>query len=323
MTGGQVASITNQPVTNNLAVATGIPVLQSCLIQATAPSTILMNFDLDMAYIDPAQSTFKILVNNVQDLVTNITVAGKSVLLTLASPVSGGSNVILNYTKPADRPLQAKTGGQVASISNLPVVNNVPASGVPVLQSCVIQSTSPITIVMNFNLDMAYIDPAQSTFYVLVNNIQRYVTNITVGGKSVFLTLASPVYAGNTVVLNYTAPSVRPLQAKTGGLVASISNLNVTNNITALKKSAIVIDKYSVYPNPAKEFINVFVPQQKDSKPQKIRIYDLSGRLTMEDEISRSGEQTRIPISLKSGIYVVQILRDKTPVFSQKILVTP
>ena len=50
----------------------------------------------------------------------------------------------------------------------------------------------------------------------------------------VLLTLASPVVYGDAVTVAYTKPSTNPLQTVAGGQAASITAMNVTNNVAAV-----------------------------------------------------------------------------------------
>ena len=61
---------------------------------------------------------------------------------------------------------------------------------------------STLTVTYDETLNSSSV-PAISAFTVLVNGVARAVTNVTVSGTQVVLTLASPVTAGQTVTLSY------------------------------------------------------------------------------------------------------------------------
>ena len=81
--------------------------------------------------------------------------------------------------------------------------------------------------------------PAPSAFSVAVDGAARGVSDVSVGGSSVTLTLASAVAAGETVTVGYTEPAGandRPLQDVAGHRVASFADeaaANATAGVTA------------------------------------------------------------------------------------------
>ena len=93
---------------------------------------------------------------------------------------------------------------------------------------------------MTYNSTLANIVPATSAFTVMVNNIARTVSSVSISGTKVSLTLASPVAYGNVVTVAYTIPATSPLQTVSGSQPASITPQSVTNNVAA----AVVIPVY-------------------------------------------------------------------------------
>ena len=61
--------------------------------------------------------------------------------------------------------------------------------------------------------------------------------------------------------------------------------------------------KMEVWPNPAREHIMIKIPE---SGEQRIRIYDLNGRLASSQQVHLPGEM-ELPSSLISGIYIIEI----------------
>ena len=64
------------------------------------------------------------MVNTVARTVSSVSISGTRVSLTLSSPIVYGNVVTVAYTKPATNPLQTASGGQAASITDRPVLNN-------------------------------------------------------------------------------------------------------------------------------------------------------------------------------------------------------
>jgi uncharacterized repeat protein (TIGR02059 family) len=225
--GGQAASITAQPVTNNCILT--IPVYVSSVIENATPSTLEITFSLSLTNIVPTTTAFTVKVNSVTRSVNSVTISGTKVSLTLASSVIFGDVVTVAYTKPASNPLQTPSGGQVATFSAKNVTNNCSTAS-PVYVSSVVENATPTILELSFNLSLANIVPATSAFTVLVNSVSRSVNSVTISGNKVLLTLASPVVYGNTVTVAYTKPASNPLQSPSGGQTATFSAQSVTNN---------------------------------------------------------------------------------------------
>jgi uncharacterized repeat protein (TIGR02059 family) len=227
--GGLAASISNQPVTNN--VTASVPVYQGSVIQNATPSLLEMTYNLSLANIVPSATAFSVQVNSVARSINSVAVSGTKVTLTLSSPVAFGDIVNVSYTKPATNPLQTSAGGLAASISNQPVTNNVAAT-VPVYQGAVIQNATPSILEITYNLNLANIVPAAAAFSVLVNSVPRTVNSVSISGTKVLLTLSSPVVYGNNITITYTKPLTNPIQTTSGGQAASFTAQPVTNNVT-------------------------------------------------------------------------------------------
>lgn len=75
--------------------------------------------------------------------------------------------------------------------------------------------------------------------------------------------------------------------------------------------------QFSIYPNPAKEFLTI-LPNNSDTESYKVLVYDNLGKMIFEKELF--GEQ-KIEISqLNSGIYILQFI-DRNKKFSHKLIV--
>ena len=229
--GGQAISIVTQPVTNNVNAV--IPAYVSSAVANATPSTVVITYNLTLANIVPAASSFSVLVNSVARTVSTVAISGTIVQLTLASPVVFGDVVTVSYSKPSSNALQTTAGGQAATISAQPVTNSV--NGItPGYVSSAIANATPSLIEITYNLALANIVPAASSFSVLVNSAARTITAVVISGSKVQLTLSSPVVYGNIVTVSYTKPSSNPLQATSGGQALSISAQPVTNNVIGL-----------------------------------------------------------------------------------------
>ncbi len=340
----------NQQV--KLRLTAPVPAFKSAVVdEKTLTMTFTENLD---AASKPAPGVFRVTVNNARRNVASggVAVSGKTVTLTLASPVARTDTVRVRYTRPSAMPLRGAGGIAVATLSDQAVTNNTPAgviiwsaalsvkdfapsvfrgcldlstgnectgaltpnsfgdaqdptrvvgfgvyinegtgrlelmldkeisgewtlhvddrqfpvadatlsnssktaswanSGIgiwPQNQQVKLRLTAPVpafksavvdekTLTMTFteNLDAAS-KPAPGVFRVTVNNARRNVASggVAVSGKTVTLTLASPVARTDTVRVRYTRPSAMPLRGAGGIAVATLSDQAVTNNTPA------------------------------------------------------------------------------------------
>lgn len=236
--GGQASSFNSKAVTNN--VQPEIPVYLNSSVQSSTPSRLDITFNLSMANIIPAASSFNVTVNSVVRTVSSVSISGQQVFLNLASMVIYGDVVSISYNKPSTNPLQTPSGGQAVSFSANAVLNNI-TSSIPVYQSSAIQNSTPSRLDMTFNLSLANILPAVSSFKVTVNSVARNINSITISGTQVFLTLASPVIYADVVTVAYTKPTSGPLQTATGGTASSFIAQPVSNNCTPASNKPPVI----------------------------------------------------------------------------------
>ena len=161
---------------------------------------------------------------------------------------------------------------------------------------------------MTYSLTLANIIPAGSSFITKVNGNDKSITSVVVSGNKVNLTLPEALGFGDIVSVSYLKPATNPLQSDAGVAAETITGQPVTNKVvgyTTQSTDASNKEKISVYPNPAREFINI--PNLDPSLgPGIIRIYDFAGKLCMETRLD-TGLNNKIPINLRSGIYVVKV----------------
>jgi uncharacterized repeat protein (TIGR02059 family) len=208
------------------------PIYISSSIENATPSILTLTYDLSLANIIPAASSFTVLVNSVLRTVTSVSISGISVKLTLSGAVIYGDKVTVAYTKPAVNPLQTSASGQAASFTAQTTTNKVNAVVTvnPVYVSSVVENLTPAILDMTYNLTLANVVPASSSFSVLVNSTSRSLSSVAISGTKVRLTMVSRILPGDVVTVSYTAPASGYLQTSTGGIAASISKQPVTNN---------------------------------------------------------------------------------------------
>jgi uncharacterized repeat protein (TIGR02059 family) len=173
--------------------------------------------------------------------VSNVAVNGtaKTVTLTLASAVSAGQSIALSYTDPTSgndgNAIQDIYGSDAASVPVSSVTNRTGAAADTTRPSFALATVNGKTLVMSYtdasyNLDATKI-PDATAFTVKVDNNLATVSAVLVtsASKTVTLTLAAAVTAGQSVNVAYTAPSASPIQDTQGNIAASLGDTTVSN----------------------------------------------------------------------------------------------
>jgi uncharacterized repeat protein (TIGR02059 family) len=225
--GGKAENLISKSVTNNCA--SNIPTYNNSVVENATPSILDLSYDLSLANIVPATSSFYVQVNSAGRTVNSVEILGNKVRLTLAGAIVSGDIVNVSYTTPAANPLQTISGGKAASLIAKPVTNNC-LSPVPVYAGAVVENAAPSILEMTYSLNLANIVPLPSAFSVRVNSTDRPVASVTIAGTKVRLTLASPIVFSDIVSVAYTKPASNPLQSLSGEMALSISARTVTNN---------------------------------------------------------------------------------------------
>jgi uncharacterized repeat protein (TIGR02059 family) len=313
---GMAASLSAQSVTNKVSNPLNLGYINSAVGNGT-PTYLEINYNLALANVLPAVSAFSVRINSVAVNLISVSISGNTVNLVLSTAVVYGDVVTVAYNKPATNPLQSTSGLQAATMNPQSVVNKVDPVG-PVYLSSSIENSNPSILEITYNETLDQTTPDASAFVVIVNGVKREVTFVYIIGKKVLLTLASPVVYGDVVTVSYIKPANNQLKKATGGTAVSFSFPQpVTNRLTnnSIKKGNI-----SIYPNPAREVINVSI-KETSLEPQKLRIFDLSGKLCFESKLN-SGTNNQILINIKPGIYIVQVISGSVINFVQKLIIT-
>ena len=198
-----------------------------------------------------------------------------------------------------------------------------PEAQIPVYQKSVIENSTPAQLVMTYDLTLANIVPAATSFTVRVNSVARTVRTVSVSGTKVYLNLSSAVVAGDVITVAYTKPASNPLQTAAGGEAASFSISPVTNNVTPVNPPpASLTIKMTIGSNPVHNIIDiVFSYTGTPVSPQILRILDMSGNIFVEKVLDPGVPNIWFPINLNSGVYNVVVLTQGVQMALQKIIV--
>ena len=191
------------------------------LLQRTVNgTTLVLTYDetLDDASA-PAPGDFVVQSGGNTINVTQVSVDGSRVTLTLATPVQPNQAVSIDYT-PGANPIQDASGNDAAPLSGTDVRP-------PQLTRATVNA-SRLVLTYDETLDGVSV-PSAGDFVVTAAGSTVGVNGVSVGGSAVTLTLAAPVQANQTVTLDYT-PGANPTQDMAGNDAAALSGQHVTNN---------------------------------------------------------------------------------------------
>ncbi len=198
-----------------------------------------------------------------------------------------------------------------------------PGVQVPAYVNSAINNETPSRLEMAYNISLNNIIPVSTAFVVKVNGSNKPVNSVDISGNKVILALNATLSYGDIVTVSYIRPAQNPLQSVSGGIAEAILDKSVTNKITGFTtpSSGTSDNKegISVYPNPAREYINI-ENTETSLVPLIVRIFDFSGKLCMETPLN-SGNSNKIQINLKSGIYIVKIETGSMVRFNQKLII--
>lgn len=305
----QVGAVIYAGETTTPVVVQG-PAYTGSFIYDTAPAVLEMNFNASLATITPATTAFAVSVNSASRNVNSVSVSGTKVMLTLQSPVVFGDSIKVSYSKPSANPLQGTNGGQVSAISSANVTNKVnavvQAPPAPVYVSSVIENSTPSKLEITYNMELAQTVPPDSSFKTMVNGIEKTVKSITVTGSKVVLTFNDQLKAGDVISLSYIKPAINGLMSKAGAVVDSFTGKSVVNNVIATPAVQTEKEEISIFPNPAKDFLNIQIMNPAPGAERIIRIFDFSGKLCLEKKLETDMSH-KLPINLKSGFYLMHV----------------
>ena len=197
----------------------------------------------------PAASAFTVKGAGEDQTPTEVSVAGMAVTLTLERAASHGDTVTATYTVPSADPIQDPTGNDAAGFEDEEVTNATPdpAAGggggpppaQPPSEGEVSRSGDTVTLTFAEELDETSV-PAPSDFTVTLQAASsassassapsvaspqtegHRVTEVSLEGKALELTISPPVPAGRSAAVAYT-PGATPLRTASGARVGAFT----------------------------------------------------------------------------------------------------
>jgi uncharacterized delta-60 repeat protein/uncharacterized repeat protein (TIGR02059 family) len=227
------------------------PELLSAVVDNT---TLILNYSdinsIKSSALPPA-SAFTVLGGSdgkVVNPVTAVSIASKSVILTLTNSVSADQKVSVSYTQPAQNPIQDDVGNRALSFSAKSVSFDTTP---PVFSSASVVDKRLEIKYTEANLLGSAMAPANA-FTVINSDQVNPVSAVSVdtSAKKVVLTLTNSVLADQPVTVSYLDPTsgndANAVQDSAGNDAASFLNQSVVNNTSVdetppLLTSAVVI----------------------------------------------------------------------------------
>ncbi len=234
--GNEVASFSDQAVTNNTADTTA-PALDGN--PTVDGATLVLTFDESLAAASGlANSAFTVKVGGSSvSLGGSPSISGATVTLTLSAAVAPDDTVTMSYSQPtsgSNNTLADASGNEVASFSDQAVDNNTADTTAPVFDAAAVDRS---TLVITFDESLAAASNlANGAFRVKVDGVRVDLSSSTpptISGATVTLALVSAVAPDDTVTVRYVKPTTgtgNKLQDASGNEVRTFPFQAVTNN---------------------------------------------------------------------------------------------
>ncbi|CAI6087571.1 Ig-like domain-containing protein [Cohnella sp. JJ-181] len=176
----------------------------------------------------PPKSSFSVLVGGSAAEITGVAVNNNTVTLTLASTVMPNQTVTVTYI-PGSTPIKDLAGNAASLFTGYSITAGSTAAAV--LTSLTV-SGSALTIQYSAVLNPSTV-PYIAQYTVKNSDGGLYgISNVSVSGSQVILTLTAPVASGKAVIVSY-ATAGNALKDATGQVMAAFSDRAVTNSTSA------------------------------------------------------------------------------------------
>ncbi len=211
-------------VTQTVTFSGNVPTLSMAEVVANTQNLVLtFSEDMDINSI-PALADFAVSVDSSTVNVLNVSYLNSTqISLSLDSAVSFGANVQVSYT-PGNDPVQEQGGiNPFAALTNFSAT--VTPDGVaPVRQDMTVDGDQ---LIVNYNesLDSASLPDSSAFTISLIGGGSRTVSNVTISGSQMALTLDSPVIDADIVRLSYSAANA----TNNGGAAVQDAQGNTSN----------------------------------------------------------------------------------------------
>ncbi|MHA6481319.1 Ig-like domain-containing protein [Paenibacillus sp. strain BS8-2] len=181
----------------------------------------------------PASFQYSITADGSVRQINNVMLAGDTVYLTLSTSVSTNQNIRVSYYG-TNTTLTDYSGNAAASYTNIAANSGTGTGGggqSAALQGAILKGKT-LTLTFGTALNPASI-PTTSMFLVRIKDSIRSISQVTIAGQSVILTLSTPANVGESATVSYF-DSGSGLTTLTGQSVTGFTNTTVANQTTLL-----------------------------------------------------------------------------------------
>ena len=178
----------------------------------------------------PATSAFDVKSGSTAVSVSSVTVAGRSVTLSLGSVFSQTDTGTVAYAAPAANPLQDAGGNAAASFAAQTLTNTNPMNnpGKPVLSTAAVNGET-LTLTYDKALNPTAV-PQATAFTVKGAGADQNPTAVSVAGSAATLTLGTAASPGDTVTVSYSKATAPRFQNLWGTQADALTDQAVTND---------------------------------------------------------------------------------------------
>jgi hypothetical protein len=78
--------------------------------------------------------------------------------------------------------------------------------------------------------------------------------------------------------------------------------------------------RINVWPNPAKNIVNIFINDLNENEKGQLVIYNMSGNAVLTKNINHGNNQIYLD-NISGGLYIIRIIRENEPLISTKLIV--
>jgi len=202
----------------------------SASIEDNASNLINITFLGDISLNTSSVSDYTVLVNNSSATLSNPTVSGAVLSLTLDNNVKSWEDISFVYDS-SNEVLLDTSDNKIPSVPETAVTNNV---SVPTVSASTVDDGTANTINITFG-ENVFGDLSKNEFSVTSDNNGISISGISRSDAIVTLTLSTKLLAGSTTTVNYSGSSITDNNSNP---VATFTNLAVTNNISVPEPSS-------------------------------------------------------------------------------------
>jgi len=285
------------------------PVFSGATVENSAPSVIVLNYNIALANILPAASAFIVKVNGTARSVSSVTVSGSKVLITLSSRVNYGDIITVAYTKPSGNPLQTSESAQAASFGEQTVTNNCAAPTPPPTQPPAQQNQPPLISIASPIKGSSFTSPATVEIEVSASDPDGTIQSVV-------------LYNGSEKLGERTsAPFIFTLKELKEGSYSlhavATDNLKSSATSTALEflvtPSELIRGSLNLYPNPNDGRFSIDFAAPEGFQSFTLSVVSQRGTVVMQEELSQDQYRKQYDLSqLTPGIYIIMISAEKT-----------